>query len=148
LQNIAHQKKESTMTLFFCWVPLLIFLVAGLLDGVRGIAEARIRRLLRREGIETKAVVIGHWVMGSAYYVKYRYYHEGQCYKREEQVGSSRYQAWPWGTVIPVRYLPAYPHVVRIANEGNHYLCLSLVNLGCAAFMVTMMILLGLPWWL
>ena len=130
------------------WGPFFIFVTSGVLCGIRGVREARIRRRLRREGIDTYAVVVGHWVMGSAYYVTYRFYHQGQPYKHEEQVGSSKYQVWPRGTVIHVRYLPQNPAVIRIAGEENHYIQLSLANLGCAGFIVAMVILLGLPWWM
>ncbi|HLV99773.1 MAG TPA: DUF3592 domain-containing protein [Ktedonobacterales bacterium] len=129
------------------WMPLFLFVTLGLLNGIRGTREARIRRRLRREGIDTDAVVVGHWVMGDAYYVTYRYYRQGQPYKHEEQVGSSKYQDWPRGTVIHLRYLPQNPSVMRIIGEGNHYLHRSLTSLACAAFIVAMAILLGLPWW-
>lgn len=129
------------------WGPLFVFVTTGVLYGIRGVTEARVRRRLRREGIDTNAVVVGHWVMGNAYYVTYRYYHQGQPYKHEEQVGASKYQVWPMGTVIHLRYLPQNPTVLRIAGEGNYYLQRSLINLGCAAFIVAMVIWLGLPWW-
>ncbi len=126
-----------------CWLAILILLVVGLLSGIRGISEERIRRRLRREGIETEAVVIGHWVMGSAYYVKYRYYHKGQCYKREERVGSSRYEAWPWGTVISVRYLPECPDVARITSEGNHLLARAVITVTFVVFVIVLALLLA-----
>ncbi len=129
-----------------CWLAILIFLVAGLLSGVRGISEERIRRRLRREGIETEAVVIGHWVMGNAYYVTYRYQCQGRCYKHEEQVGSSKYQVWPRGTKITIRYLPEDPSVIRIVGEANHYLSKSFLWLTSVLFVVAIVIVLGLPW--
>ncbi len=128
------------------WLPLLFLVTLGVLYGVGGIREARMQRRLRREGIETKAVVVGHWVMGSAYYVTYRYYHQGECYKRQEQVGESKYQIWPRGTKISIRYLPKNPSVIRIVGEENHYLSMSFLCLASAVFLVSMVIVLGLPW--
>jgi len=128
------------------WLPLLFLVTLGVLYGVGGIREARIQRRLRREGIETKAVVVGHWVMRNAYYVTYRYDYQGQSYKRQEQVGSSKYQIWPRGTKISVRYLPKDPSVIRIAGEENHYLFFSFFFLAGAVLLVSMVIVLGLPW--
>jgi hypothetical protein len=141
------ESRESAMGIVYpCWLAILIFLVAGLLSGVRGISEERIRRRLHREGIETEAVVIGHWVERSAYYVTYRYQHQGQCYKREEQVGFSKYQVWPRGSKILIRYLPQDPSVIRIVGEKNHYLSKSFLWLASVIFVVAIVIVLGLPW--
>src|SRR5579871_4998027 len=98
MQRCSMQKRKLAMAIRCLWMPLFLFVTLGLLNGIRGTREARIRRRLRREGIDTDAVVVGHWVMGDAYYVTYRYYRQGQPYKHEEQVGSSKYQDWPRGT--------------------------------------------------
>ncbi len=127
----------------FFWVSLLFFLILGLLNGARGVLESRIRRRLRREGVETKGVVIGHWVMGAAYYVTYRYRYQDHDYQQEEQVGSSRYEAWPSGTVIRVRYLPQNPFVARIASEKNHFLATALILAASVIVMIVVAFLLS-----
>ena len=130
------------------WTPLFFLVMFGIFWGIRGIHEAQIRHLLRRKGMTTDAEVVGHWFTGNAYYVTYRFYHQGQCYKHEEQVDSSKYEVWPRGTVIHISYLPQNPFVIRIAGEGNHYLHWSFVCWAGAVFMVSMVIVLGLPWWM
>lgn len=128
------------------WIFLFILLIFGVLYGIRGILEARIRRRLRREGIDGEAVVVGHWVMGTprsgnTYYVKYRYYDQGHFYRREEQVGSNRYKAWPTGTRVAVRYLPQNPYVSRITSEKNHFLQTAVAILVFTLFMMVMIAL-------
>lgn len=134
-------------------VPFLVigvlFLVVGLFYGGSGIYEERIQRRLQQEGTDTKAVVIHHHVLRGQhgwvlYYVRYRYYHQGQSYVKEEGVSSEHYNDWPKGTLIPVHYLPNNPHFVRITSEGHQYLVVGKVLLGIGIFFMAVALLFTL----
>ncbi len=129
------------------WFASLLLLVFGVLCGVRGMYEARIRRQLHQEGIDTEAIVVGHEARGGSrspttYYVKYRYHSQGQSYEREESVSSSRYNAYPRGMHIPVCYLPQNPTVVRVAGMKNHSLSLGLMLVALALITAVLAFLL------
>ncbi len=137
------------MDVVFLCIPSLVLLVLGVLYGIRGLHEARIRRQLGRDGVDTEAVVTGHWMIGTprsgnTYYVGYRFRAWGEEYEHEEQVGLSKYRVWNRGTLIPVRYLPQDPSLARITSEKNYCLFIGMALVVCSIGLVLVFTLLFL----